>query len=480
MSDAPLTPYDWQQADIDKIIKNVTPKAGALVVSAPGAGKTLVAVESMKHFKPEQTIIIAPPSTHETAWAKTLRRQGVADEVLPLLGTKAGKRNWEALKWGKPGIYITSTQWFTRTDWDDISADMVIFDEIHMATRYGNVGQKKLLGTARKRGLWAPIRLALSGTPFRNNFENAWSLVRWVEPSKMTKDYWFWRVQDTAGKYDHFAPQNWKVTGEPKPGALFSTLSCFIVHYQRERCCKYHPNGFLAALPEPVRLERDLDMTTKQATFYHEMEKNFITFLTTPGEDGKIPVVTEFPIAARGMLRFCALGLPSYDLDAERLYFDPKCESPKIEALIADMRGMDGKRILVLTHSAQFVDVVVKRLQAAGFAAAGWKGGVSSAKRRDMLAAFQSGELDAIVGVISAMGTGTDGLQEATWNVAWLSVDDDPSNVVQGISRLDRLGQKHRVTMIVYRMRNTFDVGHLDKQITRQLELNKSLKTGAR
>lgn len=73
------------------------------------------------------------------------------------------------------------------------------------------------------------------------------------------------------------------------------------------------------------------------------------------------------------------------------------------------------------------------------------------------------------------MGTGTDGLQEATYNVMWLSIDDDPSNVIQGIGRLDRLGQKHRVTMVEYRMRKTFDVGHLDRQITKQLDLNKSL-----
>jgi hypothetical protein len=73
------------------------------------------------------------------------------------------------------------------------------------------------------------------------------------------------------------------------------------------------------------------------------------------------------------------------------------------------------------------------------------------------------------------MGTGTDGLQEAAYNVMWLSIDDDPTNVVQGIGRLDRLGQKHQVTMIEYRMLKTYDVGHLDRQILQQFELNKSL-----
>lgn len=473
----PLTPYDWQQADIDKCVHSMSEAVGALVVSAPGAGKTLVAVQVMAELKPETTLIIAPPSTHAGSWEKTLLRQGVATEVLTLIGTAKGKRNFEALRWGKPGVYITSAQWFSRQDWGNIEPDMVIFDEVHQVARYGNVGNKKLLGHGKKKGLWARYRMALSGTPFRNNFENAWSIVRWVEPRKMNKPYWIWRMQDCAGKYSPFAPQNWEVTGEANPGALASSLSCYVVHYQRSNCCPYHPNGFLAHLAPPIRIERDLDMTKAQAEFYRGMEKSYVAELTTPDpRTGKVPVIVEFPIVARGMLRFCALGLPSWNPDDEKLYFDEKCESPKLDTLITDLRNLDGGRALVLSHSKQFVDVAAIRLREAGFSVAVWKGGVSDTKRRKIMADFQSGALDAIVGVISAMGTGTDGLQEEAYNVMWLSVDDDASNVTQGIGRLDRLGQTHQVTMIEYRMRNTYDVGHLDRQIVKQLELNKSLR----
>ena len=78
------------------------------------------------------------------------------------------------------------------------------------------------------------------------------------------------------------------------------------------------------------------------------------------------------------------------------------------------------------------------------------------------------------------MGTGTDGLQEAAYNIAWLSVDDDASNDTQGIGRLDRLGQEHQVVMVEYRMRNTYDEGHLPRQVMAQLQLAKSLKAGAK
>lgn len=474
MADARLEPYDWQEADIRKMVKTISPDAGALVVSAPGAGKTVVATEVIKRLAPDVTLIIAPPSTHVTAWERTLRRQGVADKVLPLSGTASGKKNFEALRWGTPGIYITSAQWFTRTEWAGIDFDAIIVDEIHMLAKYGNAGMKKLVGYNRKKGITAPIRIGLSGTPFRNNFENAWTIAKWIEPA-LVQDYWVWRVMECVGVYDHFAPQNLRVTGEREPGKLASSFSCFIAHSQRTRCCKYHPNGFLAHLAAPIIIERDLQMTKAQATFYHNMENTYAAYLTTPNENGEVPVIAEFPITARGMLRFCALGLPSFNQDTEKLMFEEACESPKLDAVLEDLSKLDGKRVLAFTHSKQFAKVAAQRLEKAGYTAVSWDGDLTKTRRNATLAGFLNGDIDVIVGVISAMGTGTDGLQEAAYNVMWLSVDDDPSNNVQGIGRLDRLGQQHQVTMFDYRMMKTYDVGHLPAQIQKQLDLNKSL-----
>lgn len=395
--------------------------------------------------------------------------------VKPLGGDKKGKANFEALKWGKPGVYITTAQWFTRAEWKGIEPDAIIVDEIHMLGKYGNAGQKKLVGTRAKAGIYAPIRIGLSGTPFRNNFENAWSIARWIEPASVMDEFWLWRRLKCAGKYAHFAPQNWEVTGEANPGELAMSLTCYIAHFQRGNCCDYHPEGFLAHLPDPVRLERDLVMTKDQARFYHSMEQSYLGYLTSPDENGQVPVVAEFPITARGMLRFCALGLPSLNSETEKLFFEDDCESPKLDALIEDIKNLQGARALILTHSAQFAEVAAKRLQSEGIRTVAWTGKLSKKKRENALADFGSDELDAIVGVISAMGTGTDGLQLAAYNVMWLSVDDDSSNNIQGIGRLDRLGQEHQVVMTEYRMLKTFDVGHLDRQLQRVLDLNKSL-----
>lgn len=461
---------------MDKIVGEINEATGALIVSAPGAGKTLVTVEVLRKLAPAVTLVIAPPSTHESAWGNTVRSQGLADGVKVLIGTAPGKRNFEDLRWGKPGVYITSAAWFTQQDWKGFEFDAIVVDEVHMLAKYGNQGQKKLLGFRKSPGVTAPIRIALSGTPFRNNFENAWTIARWIQPDSVLEEYWVWRPLKCAGKYDHFAPQNLKVTGERTPGELISQFRVYINHQQRTQCCDFHPNGFLGHLDEPIRIRRVLKMTADQASFYRTMEESYVGFLSTPGADGKVPIIAQLPITARGMLRFCALGVPSIDPITEKLFFEDDCHSPKLDAAIEDIENLDGKRVLLLTHSQKFADVAAKRLNASGIRTEAWTGKTSKAKRGEVLSDFQSGEIDAIVGVISAMGTGTDGLQKAAYNVLWLSVDDDASNNTQGVGRLDRLGQEHQVTMIEYSMANTFDVGHLGKQLQRMLDMNKSLE----
>lgn len=470
----PLVPYDWQEADLRKICKSIGPEAGALVVSAPGAGKTLIGVEAIKRMKPSTVLIIAPPSTHAGAWGKTLRRQGIDLPIHRLVGTPA-KELFGKLMWGQPGVYITSAQWFTRQKWAGVEPDMVIIDEIHMLGKYGNKGQRVMCGYGRTKGLQAKLRIGLSGTPWRNSFDNAWAIARWIEPRAVSPEYWAWRITECVGKYDHFAPQNLLVTGEKEEGKLARSLTCFIAHRQRDKCCKFHPKGFLGHLAEPIRVERDLEMTKEQAQFYKSMEKTYFAFLTTPDDNGKVPVVASLPIVARGMLRFCALALPSLNEETNRLYFEPDAPSPKIDQLIADLGSLDGKRVLALTHSQQFAALATARVNAAGFKAAEWSGATTKTVRDKLLEDFESGKLDVIIGVISAMGTGTDGLQRSAYNVIFLSVDDDSSNNTQGVSRLDRLGQEHQVVIMDYRMENTFDVGHLSRQLQKQLDLNRTL-----
>lgn len=478
MTDSILTPYEWQQADIDYCVKNMSEEVGGLITSAPGAGKTLVATEIAKALGAKVILIIAPQGTHDSAWGRTVIRQGLSPEgVRVLIGDAKGKKALADLQWRKPGVYITTPQFFARRKWGAITPDMVIFDEIHLAGAYGIATSKRLIGHGKQPGLRAKYRLGLSGTPLRNKFENAWVLVRWLEPRRMTLDYWVWRLTKCATKPSPFAPQGREVTGEKVPGELFRSLSCYIWHSQRENCCRFHPKGFLAHLPEPLDLEIQVEMAPAQRRFYREME-NLLASELIDADGNPVHVDGGEIIVARGYLRRCALALPSVDPETGKLFFPDDALSPKLDKFIEDLPSYEGKHTLVFTHSKQFAKVVVDRIRKAGFTAEGWHGDVTKTQRKRVLASFLSGETEVIVGVIGAMGTGTDGLQEVCWNLTWLSYDDDTSNNFQGIGRLDRLGQETRVVQRTYNSVETIDVGFFGKQWTKAMKLQDSLRKG--
>ena len=65
-----LEPYVWQNKDQDIL------RAGnftGLVAIEAGGGKSLTAALAIAEVKPEVTLIVAPQSTHKTAWIPTLR-----------------------------------------------------------------------------------------------------------------------------------------------------------------------------------------------------------------------------------------------------------------------------------------------------------------------------------------------------------------------------------------------------------------------
>jgi SNF2 family DNA or RNA helicase len=80
------------------------------------------------------------------------------------------------------------------------------------------------------------------------------------------------------------------------------------------------------------------------------------------------------------------------------------------------------------------------------------------------------------VAVISAIGEGTDGLQEVCSTVIWLSKDDNRLMNEQAAGRLDRQGQKKSVLSFEIIADNTYDEGQLSKLVKDQLQMNASLR----
>ena len=460
--DDPLKPYPYQQRDIDKLVFN---GGTGVVATQVGGGKTLVAIEVAKHTKARSVLVIAPKGTHRRAWQKTILRQIPNAQIKYLNSTDKGNENLLELERDESGWYLITPEFFRTMTWVGIKPDLAIFDEIHRASNRDSKTAKMLLTLKAKQ------RIGMSGTIAGNRIEGFWSVLRWIYPDVAGRSFWRWVNTYCLTKPDYFAGQI--VVGEKKSGEIAKSIPCYIRHLKREKCCEFHPDGMDADLPSLVSIERTVQLSPEQARIYRKMEKDLLVWL------GEHPLTAEIPVATRIRLRQITLGTPSISND-DVVYFADDCKSTKIDELFNIIGDHpDGDAMLVLTHSQKFAKVVTSRLNKAGFVAFEWSGAVSQKQRDDALERFIAGEIQFIVGVIAAIGEGTDGLQERCSTMVWLSKDDNRLLNEQAMGRLDRQGQKNAVISYEVIAEDTYDEGQLSKLLIDQIQMNQSLRLDA-
>jgi superfamily II DNA or RNA helicase len=87
--DLPLTPYPYQQRDIEKLVGH---DGTGIIATQVGGGKTLVAIEVAKELNTQSNFVIAPKGTHKRAWEKTIKRQIPNAEVKYVNSSKSGEQ----------------------------------------------------------------------------------------------------------------------------------------------------------------------------------------------------------------------------------------------------------------------------------------------------------------------------------------------------------------------------------------------------
>jgi SNF2 family DNA or RNA helicase len=455
----PLTPYPYQELDIKKLIEN---NGTGIVATQVGGGKTLIAIEVAKRMKTTTNFVIAPKGTHKRAWEQTILRQIPDARILYINSTKDGKRAFVDLEKGKAGWYIISPEFFRKFHWVGITPELAIFDEIHRASNRKSTTSKMLHTLKAKR------RIGMSGTIAGNKVEGFWSIIRWIYPEVAGRSFWNWVDAYCETKMDHFAGK--VVSGEAYPGAIVNTIPCYIRHLKRDQCCEFHPKGIDSELPAIQTEVRTVELSAEQKRIYKRLERDLFVWL------GDNPLAVQVPVATRIRLRQITLGVPIVN-DEGIVDFAEDCKSSKLEELFSIIGDHpEGEQMLVLTHSQKFASITTKRLRKAGHTAFEWSGANSQATRDKALEAFIAGDIQFIVAVISAVGEGTDGLQEASNIVVWLSKDDNGLLNEQASGRLDRRGQKRSVISYEIIAEETYDEGQLSNLITNQLKMNNTLR----
>lgn len=486
-----LTPYPWQIRD--QAVLRANNWTGLVRIEA-GGGKSLTATLAIMEAKPRVTLIIAPQSTHETAWIPTLRdNAGITPRIIGN-GNKAAKEAYSAFRLGYPGIYLASPQWVTRTDVSDWSGDMLIIDEIHQgAVTPGSKLQHKVSGYPG-RADYNPLnlrfryRLALSATPMRGAFQNMWGVCKFLWPeydqrgeiAAYNYTQWLYDRMDYVEVYTNQRDRD----GQPKkvkqfqsekhPGRLISEMPCVITHTRRETCCDAHRGGFLP-VDEPQVIERTVPLTAKQRKAIREMSDSMMTWLESQ------PLIAEIPLTAKQRIRQLTLGeadattvmRKTDDGEVERttLVFDKDCASPVVDETIHILSNLPtGEPVTVFMESQRFAEVMAYRLNKAGFTAAEYSG-----VRKADLSRFGQ-DFQVLVGVVSAIGTGTAGLNKVCSTEVWAEQPVSLTMQIQTQARLERMDNTRQVQRYVLLDDEGVQLGRMEDLWLQKLVVSKSLR----
>lgn len=436
-----LTLYPAQEEAVQRMLEE--PTRAVLNTSDLGTGKTLMTVELVRRLGAKAVLLIGPLNVDES-WKKTFEGQGVTLPFFHINSSKKGLQAFADLKAGKEGIYYIGREFFAlsgtdskdkkrkaRWSWSTVKPDLAVFDEVHGASNRKSVSAQALWP------LKAGYKVALSATPAGNKFQGIWSVCRWLWPDEIPRSFWKWADQWANVVPDPYTHK--RVEDEKNPGAFVNSLPCYI--------------KLEGSLQEPLVKRIECDLLPSQRKQYADLKKQALTWI----EDN--PLVADLPITLRIRLRQASLAEMSLT-DDEEVYFDLDADSAKIEVLKRVVSANPLENLLILTDSQRFAEVVAHRL---GPRAVEWSGNTGKKERQRILRTFGSqGGPQYIVGVIPALAEGVDGLQHHARIVVWLNKSAHGILNVQAMGRLNRTGQKHRVTSVEIVARNTLDTADID------------------
>lgn len=476
----------------------------ALLASDMGTGKTRMGLMFARALKQRCVLIVVPLQTVKD-WIKTAEIELPNQMLLQIENTKSGNEALTKFHWREAGIYIIGQEYWERLAWQKVAVPkrrpsetqkfrkidskcwsgdgyLLIYDESHRSANWQSWTHRALMNIDPR-----VFKLSMSGTFMGDRFDGAYGATRWLWPHRVDiipPNIFDWRKLWAEVEYDHFAPRNEKTTGEKVEGAFVSSLPCYI--------------RMESDLPDAISVDVWVNLYSEQRRVYDELDDLMVAWINNN------PLVAEYSITKRARQRQATLAFPTltFDEDGEltEVSFDDDALSVKADAFIADLQGkgplaklglptlLVGKQILIGTDSQKFARLLTKRLNDTfGDCAREWSGKTAKEKGKQKRTAdrpdrvtikqqFIDGTIRYLVGVQAAMGTGTDGLQAASYIAVTMSRTDRRINNEQFVSRLNRKGQTQQVYDVRYLATGTLDSGQISKQMKQALAAQRIMR----
>lgn len=443
---AVLRPY--QERGYSWLMRNLMLGLGALIADDMGLGKTLqvittlLAMKERGEFAKEKAIAIVP-STLMTNWMREIERfaPGLTASVYH------GSARQLAPVEERPDVTITTYGTFKR-DAAVLGAEtwrLMVLDE---AQAVKNTGSGI---TQAVRDFPARQVIAMSGTPVENRLMEYWSLLSIVQPGIL-------------GTQDEFMKSFAKPIETDRNERALEAFRLVTAPFMLRRLKT--DKSIISDLPDRVVCDRYVDLTPEQAALYKTTLDYWMKKLEGLGQEDGMKRSSMLLSLITALKQIC--NSPSlYEKRHPRLPDSGKADS--LFELVEECRE-NGRKMLVFTQYAEMGE----RLQdwfekATGVRPDFLHGGVSIAKRAEMVDRFQNDPADALL-IISLKAGGTGLNLTAASVVVHYDLWWNPAVENQATDRAFRIGQCRDV--LVYRF---LCAGTFEERINDMLERKREL-----
>jgi len=395
----------------------------ALLADDMGLGKTLQAIAAstwlINHEKVQRILIVCPASLKQQ-WAREIEKfSGLSTQIINGNATKRHPQyNNNAT------FFIVNYELILRdlTVINDIlSPDLIILDE---AQRIKNWRTKVASATKLIRSRYAFV---LTGTPLENKLEEFYSLMQVVDSNVLGP---LWRY---ISDY-HILDERGKVIGYRNLTKLREIASSVMLRRNRTIVSDQ--------LPERITTQIDVPMTNKQKELHDgalsaasRLAKIALTRALTPSEQNRMMAALQqarMACNAAGLVDKTTLGSPKLD---------------ELRTLVEELAISSTRKIVIFSQWKGMTTMVETLFKQMNIGSVHLHGSIPSHKRGDLIDKFNH---DSNIRAFISTDAGGSGLNLQTASVLVnMDLPWNPAILEQRNARIHRLGQKHKVQIIL-------------------------------
>ncbi len=394
---------------------------GGILADDMGLGKTLQTLALVAHARSRGAapFLVVAPTSVMTAWASEARRHAPALDVRVVDASRARRGSDLADAVAGADVVVTSytllrleAEAYATQRWGGLVLDEAQSIKNHQSKTYQAV-----------RGVDAPFKLAVTGTPFENRLLELWALLAVVAPGlyPSVREFTEQVVRPVEKQGDQRALERFRSRVRP-----------FVLRRTKEIVA--------ADLPPKQEQVVEVILNDRHRTLYDtwlQRERQAILGLVDDFDRNRVAIFS-------ALTRLRQLSLDAALVDAEH----EDVGSAKLDVLVDHLVELvaEGHRALVFSQFTGFLQRARQRLEAEGVACRYLDG--STRRRGAEIEAFKSGEGDAFLISLKAGGVGLT-LTEADY-VFVLDPWWNPAAEAQAVDRAHRIGQERPV--MVYRL----------------------------